>query len=445
MQDKYLTIIEINEIIKETFNENPFLNKVYLRGEISNYKNHTRGHLYFTLKDETSRINAVMFSSSAAHLKFTPEDGMNVLVKGRISTYPATGSYQIYIESMELDGVGKLYVEFEKLKVKLSNEGLFNEEHKKEIPKYPNKVGVITASTGAAIRDIITTIKRRYPICEVILFPSLVQGGCAAPDIIKSLKKADTYNLDTIIIGRGGGSIEDLWAFNDEILARTIYKCQTPIISAVGHEIDFTISDFVADLRAATPTAAAELAVPSLEDTLYTIKNYQQRLETSIKNNVNNNFIKLRNIKNSFILKNPLSIYEVKEQKLDNLIDSLNKNMSAIIDNCTYQFKNIENSFVLKNPMSIYEVKEQKLGNLIENLSKNINKILDNYSYQFKMVTNTLKLVNPLNILEKGYSLVSINDDIINNTDFVNIDDIINVKLFKGSIKASVKEVKKND
>ena len=277
--EKYIKISELNEYIKVMFDENTFFHRIYLKGEISNFKNHTRGHLYFTLKDEEARISAVMFFNNARLLNFTPEDGMNVLVRGRISSYPAQGTYQIYVETMEKDGLGNLFVEYEKLKKKLELEGLFSIEHKKKIPKYPKKIGVITAPTGAAIRDILSTIKRRYPIAEVILFPSLVQGASAAPEIVSQIKKANTYDLDVLICGRGGGSIEDLWAFNEESVARAIFASTIPIISAVGHEVDFTIADFVADLRAPTPTGAAEMAVPTTLDLINLIAEKKLRLK----------------------------------------------------------------------------------------------------------------------------------------------------------------------
>ncbi len=311
MELNYLTVGELNNYIKGVLERDAFLNRVYLKGEISNFKNHTTGHFYFTLKDDTSRINAVMFASAARNIEFKPEDGMNVLVVGRISAYPVAGSYQIYVESMQPDGIGNLYIEFEKLKKKLEQKGLFRPEHKKKIPKYPSRIGVVTAPTGAAIKDIMSTIKRRFPSCEVILFPSLVQGASAAPNIVEQIKKADAFGLDTLIVGRGGGSIEDLWAFNEEIVANAIYECNTPVISAVGHEIDFTIADFVADVRATTPTGAAEMAVPTVMDTLNIINQYKIRLNKNIKNMVNNKYIELRNLKQSYILKNPMAMYEV--------------------------------------------------------------------------------------------------------------------------------------
>ena len=270
MNDKYLTISAITRYLKNKFDTDVNLRTVYLKGEISNIKYHTTGHLYFSLKDETSKINAIMFSSNAKKLVFNPVDGSKVLVVGRISVYEATGGYQIYVDEMIEDGVGNLYLAFEKLKKDLAKEGLFDEKYKKKIPRIPEVIGVVTAPTGAAIKDIISTIKRRFPICKVIVFPSLVQGENAKEDIVRNIELANTYPLDVLIVGRGGGSIEDLWPFNEEIVARAIFNSNIPIISAVGHEIDFTIADYVADLRAPTPTGAAEMAVPNITDLINT-------------------------------------------------------------------------------------------------------------------------------------------------------------------------------
>ena len=419
MDKEYIKISELNNYIKSILDRDVFLNKVYLKGEISNFKNHTRGHLYFTLKDDTSRISAVMFQSSAIKLTFVPEDGMNVLVSGRISAYPTQGSYQIYIDTMEPDGLGALYIEYEKLKKKLAAQGLFAQDHKVPIPKFPNRIGVITASTGAAVRDIMSTIKRRYPLCEAILFPCLVQGKDAAADIVRQIKKADEYGVDTIIVGRGGGSIEDLWAFNEEIVAHAIYECKTPIISAVGHEIDWTIADFVADLRAPTPTGAAEMAVPTVLDIKTLIDNYKIRLNKNIKNMINTKFIKLRSLKQSFILKNPMSMYEVKEQKLDSLIDTLNKDIKNILADKENKLSKIMMSVVIQNPHNL--IKDKKV--------------------KFDLLVNTLKLVNPLGILDKGYSLVELNNKIIKSSKDVQINDILDIRLHEGNIKAEVKKI----
>lgn len=396
MQDKYVTISRINNYIKKLFDNNPHFQRVYLKGEISNFKNHTRGHLYFTLKDEESRISAVMFSSSASMLDFKPEDGMNVLVEGRLSCYPQTGSYQVYVDKMQLDGLGNLYIEFEKLKKKLASEGLFSDEHKKLIPKIPSKIGIITAPTGAAVKDILSTIKRRFPLCETILFPCLVQGTNAKEDIVKQINKAQEFDLDVIICGRGGGSIEDLWAFNEEVVARAIYESKIPIISAVGHEIDFTIADYVADLRAPTPTGAAEMAVPTLSDVSYKINQLTLRVNENINNMLKLKNNKLQSIMDSYILKNPLAMYEIKEQILDNTID--------------------------------------KLNNIIKN-------IIENKKHELVLSSNTLKLVNPLNILDKGYSIVKKDDMVIKNSNELKVGDEININFKEGSVSSIIKEV----
>ena len=298
MKDKYISVIQLTKYLKYKIDNDPNLDQVYLRGEISNFKAHSRGHFYFTLKDEESRINAVMFASSANKIKFTPADGMKVLATGKVSIYPANGGYQIYISEMLEDGIGNLYVAYEQLKKKLQEEGLFDESKKKKIPYIPQRVGVVTAPTGAAIRDIISTIKRRWPLTEVILFPTLVQGEGAKDDIVKQIKRAEEYELDTLIVGRGGGSIEDLWAFNEEIVARAIYDCSIPVISAVGHEIDFTIADFVADMRAPTPTGAAELAVPNLSDIKNLLSQITIRLNKGIINKLELNKRQLKDLQN---------------------------------------------------------------------------------------------------------------------------------------------------
>ncbi len=441
MDITYRTITEVNNYIKLILDNNSHLNLIYLKGEISNFKNHSRGHLYFTLKDENSRLSAVMFASNVKHLNFEPKDGDNVLVRGRISAYPQAGTYQIYVDDMQLDGLGNLYIEFEKLKEKLFKEGLFSDEHKKMIPKYPEKIGVVTAPTGAAVRDIMSTIKRRYPLCEVILFPSLVQGGEAAPNIVKQIEVADNYNLDLLIVGRGGGSIEDLWAFNEEIVARAIYNAHTPIISAVGHEPDFTIADFVADLRAPTPTGAAEMAVPTITDINALIKQLKLRSENAIKQVVNTNYITLKNLKNSFILKNPMSLYEIKEQKLDQVIDSLNHNINNILSMNNHRLEICYGDLRLYNPSFLINEKVNYLNSYKVSLNNIIDKMIMNSNHRFEYIINSLKLVNPLNILSKGYSLVKIDDKVIKSVKDIKINDEVNIKLYEGEIKAKVMEV----
>lgn len=438
---KYYSITALNRAIKNMFDSKPELNRVYIKGEISNFKHHSRGHFYFTLKDENSRIAAVMFASYAKDIKFEPEDGMKVLVSGRVTVYEATGGYQIYVDEMALDGIGNLYLEYEKLKKKLQEEGLFNLEHKKPIPRFPKKIGIITAPTGAAIRDILSTIKRRYPLCETILFPALVQGVGAKESIVKQITLAQEFDLDVIICGRGGGSIEDLWAFNEEIVARAIYNSKIPIISAVGHEIDFTIADFVADLRAPTPTGAAEMAVPNIVDLRTLIEQYKIRLNENIKNIISFNQKRIDNIKNAYVIRNPMALYEVKEQKLDTFIERINSYIKQILNDYYLRLSHVKESYILKNPLASYEVHRERINSIRNNLNIIIQNKLNVFNHQYEIIINKLNLLNPLNVLSKGYSLVTdSNGKIIKEAKDLKKDDLISIKMYEGSVKAIVKE-----
>ena len=417
MNKEYLTVTQLTKYIKYKIDNDINLREVYLKGEISNFKAHTRGHFYFTIKDEGSRINAVMFASSASKVKFTPEDGMKILVTGRISVYEATGGYQIYVNEMMEDGVGNLYVAFEQLKKKLASEGLFDDRYKKTIPKIPERVGVITAPTGAAIRDIISTINRRFPLTEVILLPSLVQGEGAKEDIVRQIKRAEDYNLDVLIVGRGGGSIEDLWAFNEEIVARAIFECPIPIISAVGHEIDFTIADFVADLRAPTPTGAAEIAVPNKADVINYINQLSLRSRKAVGNILELKKKRLDNIKSNYILNNPLDLYSAKIQKLDYLTESLVKNYKNIIDKEKIKLNNIKTRPLFSNPLVILDKTKQK----------------------YTLLLGKLDALSPLKTLERGYGIIKLNDKAVTSIKNLNKDDLINIELKDGSVNAIIK------
>ena len=368
MNDKYITVTQLTRYIKYKIDNDIHLNEVFLKGEISNFKAHSRGHYYFTLKDEGSRINAIMFSSNTKKIKFLPKDGMKVLVTGKISVFEANGGYQIYVNDMLEDGVGNLYIAYEQLKKKLEDEGLFSKEKKKSIKKIPTKVGVVTAPTGAAIKDIVSTIRRRWPLTEIYLFPALVQGENAKEDIVRQIKRADDFELDTLIVGRGGGSIEDLWAFNEEIVARAIYDCKTPVISAVGHEIDFTISDFVADLRAPTPTGAAEMAVPQLNDVISYLKSIDIRLYQTIKNQIKRNRTKLDNFQNRNLFKNPTAIYQTKEMIFDNLFERLKYSLMNLTHIKEKELLRLKNSYVLQKPYQLLDKKSTKYLQLISKL-----------------------------------------------------------------------------
>lgn len=397
MNREYISISDINRIIKFTIDNNESLRSVYIKGEISNLKFHSRGHLYFSLKDENSKINAVMFNYNR-YLNFVPKDGDSVLVHGKVSVYEATGSYQIYVDDMLQDGLGNLYQLFEELKKKLSSEGLFNTEHKKKINRLPRKIGVITAPTGAAVRDVISTINKRYPLVEIYVFPTLVQGEAAGKNIVRMIELANTYPLDTIILGRGGGSIEDLWAFNEEIVARAIYKSNIPIISGVGHEIDFTISDFVADLRAPTPTGAAILATSDKEDILKYLKTTKERVNNAILNR---------------------------------------------LYSCNELIKKYKSNYILNNPRVLYENKFDKLSSLTVDINSSIKRIIENNGKRLDTLKIKLELLNPKNVLDKGYSILYKDGKIVKNTKDIVLDDKLNVIISDGNIDVIVKGVNK--
>ena len=421
MQDKYITVTQLTRYIKYKIDNDVHLDEVFLKGEISNFKAHSRGHFYFTIKDEGSRINAIMFSSNTKKVKFMPADGMKVMVTGKISVFESTGQYQIYVNEMLEDGVGNLYVAFEQLKKKLELEGLFDPIHKKKIPRIPNKVGVITAPTGAAIKDIISTIKRRWPLAEVYLFPALVQGEDAKEDIVKQIEKADNFGLDTLIVGRGGGSIEDLWAFNEEIVARAIFACRTPVISAVGHEIDFTISDFVADLRAPTPTGAAEMAVPTIQDVLESIRQQEIRAKNSISHQLKAYKIRIQNIKNRGIMKNPIVLYQTKEILFSNLVEKLKYNLIHLTTLKEKDLIRVKNSYVLQKPYQLIDKKSNK----------------------YLQIISKLETLSPLLTLKRGYTITKINNKVVDSCKKIKLDDVLNIEFQDGTIDAEV--IKKGD
>ncbi len=416
MADEYLTVSQINSYINKKLKMDVNLRNIYIKGEISNFKTYPSGHSYFTLKDKNSQIPAVMFKGRKRYLKFEPENGMEVLIKGKIEVYERDGKYQLYASTLTEDGIGELHIAYEQLKKKLDKEGLFDDAHKKEIPKYPKKIGVITARTGAAVKDIITTIRRRYPYCEILVFSTLVQGKMAAPQIVKQIKNAQRYELDTIIVGRGGGSIEDLWPFNEEAVAREIYACKIPVISAVGHEIDYTISDFVADLRAPTPTAAAELAVPDIKEVKYKLDTLTQKIKNNVSDKIIQNKSKIDTISQKQIFKNPESIYEIKEMHLDSLINKLNFTSKNIISENRNKLIKIESKSILRNPEEITKSKRDR----------------------FLRNTDKLEVLNPLLTLKRGYSIAKINNKVVSSAKDVKTGDELDIEFDDGTINTKV-------
>ncbi len=438
----FITVSALNNYLKRKFDADVHLGHVYLKGEISNCKIHSRGHIYFSLKDETSVISAIMFDRDAKMINFEPKDGTKVFAEGKVTVYEGSGKYQIVVSKMQPDGIGELYIAYEKLKKELEKEGLFKPEYKKPIPKYPKRIGIVTAPTGAAIRDILSTIKRRFPIAETILFPALVQGENAKTSIVNQINAAQNYELDVLIVGRGGGSIEDLWAFNEEIVARAIYASKIPTISAVGHEVDFTIADFVADLRAPTPTGAAEIAVPNMMDVYKLLENFKIRLQTNVTKKIEFGTKKLESLKNAYVLKNPMAVYEVKEQKLSILMDKLESCTLTLLESSRASLANIVGSYVLKNPLSFYEKDKEKLSTLDTRLRMAIKTYSQNRTSQYELLLEKMELLNPLGILKKGYAVVSKDDATLTDVDNLKKNDTINIRLHRGSIIAKVEETK---
>ncbi len=394
MKYNAVTVTQLNKYLKDRFDEDENLNAILVKGEISNFKNHYTGHLYFTLKDETSLIKCIMFKSYAEKLQFKPKDGMKVMVFGTVSVFERDGVYQIYCKSMMEDGMGDLHEKFEQLKTKLEAEGLFDEKHKKSIPVFPKVIGVLTSQTGAVIRDIINVSSRRNPNVYIRLLPVPVQGPGASEQIAEKIKIMNEKKLaDVIIVGRGGGSLEDLWPFNEEIVARAIYNSEIPIISAVGHETDFTIADFVADLRAPTPSAAAELAVPDIFELKQKIQNYQNRYRIALKKKL-----------------------EVMKLRLEKVMKS-----RAFTDP---KRKIIDNSILLDN--------------LVKRLEKTIKDLQNSKTNKYNELIAKLDTLSPLKTLIRGYSLTEKDGQIVKSVKQINKGDLISIRFTDGKKEAEI-------
>ncbi len=402
MQIKILNVSEINKYIKRLLINDPILSNINVKGEVSNFKFHNSGHIYFTLKDDNGKIDCIMFRSNVENLKISIKNGMNIIVRGYISLYERDGIYQLYVDRVEADGVGDLYRDFLRLKEKLEAKGLFNTETKKQLPFIPENIAVITSPTGSAVRDIISVVKRRFHKVQINIVPVLVQGEHAAESIVKAIELCNIFlDIDVIIVARGGGSIEELWAFNEEIVANAIYSSQIPIISAVGHETDFTIADFVADLRAPTPSVAGELVLPTLDNIMDTLNTSFKRLMYAINIKISEQNQITKTIKNNYFFKYPLNHIYDKKQNLDTIYRKL--------------LKNISEKFFLE---------KSKLNNQI-------------------LLLNSL---NPISILHRGYALVmDTENNMIKSIDGLRKDDIIQLTLADGSLKTQIIEIIQED
>lgn len=395
MEQRVFSVTEVNQYIKQLVDSVPQLNDLLIRGELSNYKIYPSGHHYFTLKDGESAIRCVMFRGSAGKLRFCPESGMQVIAGGRISVYPRDGAYQLYCTSLSADGIGDLYVAFEQLKDKLNREGLFDPAHKKPLPRYPQRVAVITSSAGAAVHDMIRILRRRYPIARVLLLPVRVQGVEAPPEIVGAIRYANRWQLaDVLIVGRGGGSIEDLWAFNDERVARAIYASEIPVISAVGHEPDVTISDFVADCRASTPSNAAEIAVPDQAELL-------KRLESARR--------------------------------------AMAQGVLTQLEKANGQLKAMEVKRVLTDPMAFVDDRRMQLDSVQQRLGLTAHRQLSVRQQRFTALAASLDALSPLKVLGRGYAMAQAADGtVLRNSEQVQEGDRIHVQLGQGALDCTV-------
>ncbi|TYS19163.1 exodeoxyribonuclease VII large subunit [Rossellomorea vietnamensis] len=444
---QYLTIQALTKYIKRKFDKDPHLSGIYVKGEISNFKRHSSGHMYFTLKDERARILAVMFSSANASMKFNPENGMNVLLRGDISVYEAGGQYQIYVKEMQPDGIGDLFLAYQQLKEKLEKQGLFSEARKKPIPKFPRKIGVITSPTGAAVRDIITTIERRYPIGEIVVYPALVQGERAAQSIAESIKKANkNEEIDVLIVGRGGGSIEELWAFNEERVALAISNSEVPVISAVGHETDFTIADFAADMRAPTPTAAAELAVPHIDDLLERVLNQKIMLIRGMKTRLKSERARLKSVTSSIIFRNPRRLYEQKIEAVDHLTEKLNRNQRVRMQAGREKLGHLDSNLKRVHPRRLWEQKNEQHLRTAKQLQANFSTILRQKQNDFSRTISTLEALSPLKIMDRGYSLVYSEDSkLVKSKEAVKEGEKVTVHLQDGKLYCHIDSIEESE
>lgn len=438
MERKYLTVTALNRYLKAKIDADSQLQKIYIMGEISNFKHHSSGHLYFTLKDENSRVNAVMFSSKARKLPFEPANGMKVFIQASVSIYDVAGTYQLYVDKMEQDGLGNLFLRYEQLKKQLAGEGLFSPENKKQIPKFPSRIAVLSGYPSAALADVVRTIKLRFPVVRIVAFQIPVQGKDAYIKICRMLKYVDSLNFNTIIIARGGGSLEELWNFNEELLARAIFECKTPIISGVGHEVDFTICDFVADYRAATPTAAAIKATPDLMELKQNVANVEYTLSTLMKQKINIYKENFNRLSSFYLFKNPNKLYEDKKAKVDYLYDKL---CYAFNDNLNSQKNKTTNLIQVFNHQTNLFLTNQKnqLKVIDHTMNMEIKRKLQINQEKYRFLISKLNTLSPLKTLERGYAIVLKNEQVVASSNSLSSGDEIEIKMKDGSKKAVIK------
>lgn len=441
--EQYLTVTALTKYIKRKFDADPYLERVFLTGEISNYRKRPN-HQYFSIKDDNSVISAVMYRGEFNRLKFNLEDGMKILVIGRVNVYEPSGSYNIVVEHMEPDGIGALYQAYSELKEKLSKEGLFSRP-KKVLPKYPKRIAIVTSQSGAVIKDIMTTIKRRYPIVQLVLYPTVVQGKDSAQSIVTNLKRInEAEDFDLAIIGRGGGSIEDLWSFNEEAVIRQIVTMNIPIISSVGHETDTTLSDLVADVRAATPTAAAELSVPVLAEVLLSIQKEEQRLYQAMRNKVALRSEKLNHLMRSYVFRQPKRLYEGHLMKVDQLTTHLQTVVMKTMEQEIHNHHRLDLQLRNVNPLNKVHILKETWKNMDADLHDTMLRYVDKQKQVLSQHMTSLDMLSPLKIMNRGYAYIRDENGILKSINDVKIDQIVNIHLLDGNLKAKITEIKEN-
>ncbi|MFE0559913.1 exodeoxyribonuclease VII large subunit [Paenibacillus sp. NPDC058910] len=445
---RVLSVKDLNRYIRMKMEGDSRLSDVWIRGEISNFTHHSSGHMYFTLKDEGSRIRAIMFATHNQRLPFIPKEGSRVIARGNVSVYERDGQYQFYAVQMQPDGIGSLYLAYEQLKSKLEEEGLFAAERKRPLPRYPKTIGVITSPTGAAVRDIMITIRRRYPQARAILYPVLVQGKGAAPSIVKAIRTMnDMAEADVLIVGRGGGSLEELWAFNEEIVARAIYQSNIPVISAVGHETDFTIADFVADLRAATPTAAAELAVPSSAELRGQLVQRQRQLKQGLQQRLKRSRDRLVSLQRSPVLVHPRRYMLQHAERLDMLSQRLQGNLKSQLSLVRQRQKSLHQGLIRYNPRTQAEFSARRKDQVSRQLMNAMQSIMKSKMSQLQTEMRHLDALSPLKIMSRGYSLVYDEQEqkLVKSIEDVQLGDLVNVRVSDGQLQCQVWGMKEDE
>lgn len=443
MSEEYITVSALTKYIKYKFDKDPHLGRVYLTGEISNFRLRPT-HQYFSLKDENAIISATMFQSAFKKIQFRPEEGMKVLVIGKVSVFEKTGQYQINIEHMEPDGVGALYLAYEQLKKKLEAEGLFSLP-KKPIPQFPKKIAILTSESGAVIQDIQTTVARRFPIVQLVLYPTVVQGVHAVNSILKNLDLVEQEDYDVIIIGRGGGSIEDLWAFNEEPVVRRVAELSIPVISSVGHEKDTTLIDFVSDMRAATPTAAAEIATPVLMEIHQQLRNLQTRLEQALSRQLQIKRERMQALANASIFQNPERIYQVYQQRVDQLEMRLQQIMQQSVQQKRQQLLKHQHRLELGSPSRRVQTEKQVLQYLAKRLEQAQIQLMKDKKQQFQRAIQQLDLLSPLKIMNRGYGILQQEETIIKSVDQLEVEQELTIQLVDGTVRSKVTSVEKGN